>query len=47
VTYLPRFRAALQRIAALHWPSAVAPWKPPIPGLRQVMQRYMATFKRL
>jgi hypothetical protein len=37
----PRFRAALQRIAALHWQSVVAPWEPPIPGMHQVWHRYL------
>jgi hypothetical protein len=35
----PKFRAALQRIAALHW---LAPWEPPIPGLRQVLGHYIS-----
>jgi len=37
----PRFRAALQRIAALHRQSVVAPWEPPIPGPRRMLLRYM------
>ena len=38
----PRFRAALQRIAALHRQSVLAPWEPPIPGLRRVLHRYIS-----
>jgi hypothetical protein len=38
----PRFRAALQRIAAsLHYHSVVAPWEPPLPGPRRMLERYM------
>jgi hypothetical protein len=42
----PRFRAALQRVAALHRQSVVAPWEPPTPGLRNVLHRYITERER-